>query len=73
MKSFETKKMEVRVQKLTDTATIPTKANPYDAGYDLYSDENVLCRTGETILVSTGVAIEIPDGYAGLIWDRSSL
>ena len=65
--------LEVRVKKLTDTATIPTKANPHDAGYDLYSDENVICRTGETILVSTGIAIEIPDCYAGLIWYRSSL
>ena len=65
--------MEIKVKKLTDTAIVPTKSRTTDAGYDLYADEDVAIYPEDTKLISTGVAFAIPDGYAGLIWDRSGL
>jgi dUTP pyrophosphatase len=63
----------IKVKKLTSTATIPTKSRKTDAGYDLYSDEDIALYPEDTKLISTGIAFAIPDGYAGLIWDRSGL
>ena len=63
----------IKVKKLTSTATIPTKSRKTDAGYDLYSDEDIAIYPEDTKLISTGIAFAIPDGYAGLIWDRSGL
>ena len=65
--------MEIKVKKLTDTAIVPTKSRTTDAGYDLYADEDKAIYPEETKLISTGIAFAIPDGYAGLIWDRSGL
>ena len=65
--------MVIKVKKLSSTAIVPTKSRKSDAGYDLYADENFTLRPEETILISTGIALAIPDGYAGLIWDRSGL
>ena len=61
------------IKRLTETSTTPTKANSSDAGFDLYSDEDVIIKAGESVLVSTGVAMAIPENHAGLIWDRSSM
>ena len=61
------------IKRLTETSTTPTKANSSDAGFDLYSDEDVIIKSGESVLVSTGVAMAIPENHAGLIWDRSSM
>ena len=63
----------LKVKKLTDTAKIPTKANISDAGFDLYSDVDINIESGKTVIINTGIALGIPDGYCGLIWDRSSL
>ena len=60
------------IKKLSETANVPTK-DKEDAGWDLYSDESTTIPAGGTMLVSTGVAMAIPKGYAGLIWDRSSM
>jgi len=61
------------VKKLRGDAIIPTRAKEGDAGYDLYSVEDVVILPGESKLVSTQVAFEIPPGYVGLIWPRSSM
>ena len=63
----------IKIKKLTDTATMPTKSRKTDAGYDLYADEDIAIYPEDTKLISTGIAFAIPDGYAGLIWDRSGL
>ena len=60
-------------KRLTETAKLPTKAHDTDAGIDLYSDEDLEIKPGSTVLVSTGISMAIPDGHAGLIWDRSSM
>jgi dUTP pyrophosphatase len=64
---------KILVQKLHDSATVPTKSHSSDAGWDLYASEEVLIPEGTTTTVSTEIAFGIPEGYVGLIWDRSSL
>ncbi|MGB2580564.1 MAG: dUTP diphosphatase [Minisyncoccia bacterium] len=65
--------MEIKVKKLHKDAKIPTYAHHGDAGFDLYAIESVSIPIGARVLVGTGIAIEIPDGYVGLIWDKSGL
>lgn len=64
--------MEIKV-KLTDGAPMPKYAKAGDAGMDLTSRETVDIAAGETVLVGTGVWMEIPDGYYGAIVPRSSV
>jgi dUTP pyrophosphatase len=54
-------------------ARAPERAHAGDAGYDLRSAEAVELRPGDRALVGTGVAVAIPDGYAGLVLPRSGL
>ena len=66
----------IEVQKLDPNATIPTRANSTDAGYDLYAQidsSSTIINPKEIKLISTGIAMAIPRGYAGLICDRSSM
>lgn len=65
----------VPIKKLNDKATIPTYGSEYAAGADLYAciDEIITFAPGETKLIPTGLAMEIPAGYAGLIYARSGL
>jgi dUTP pyrophosphatase len=65
--------MKLKVKKLNNEAKLPVKKRKGDAGFDLYSLEDVELKPGERKLVSTGIAIEIPYGYFGLIKDRSGL
>ena len=63
----------IKVKKLIKHAMIPTKNNRYDAGWDLYAAEDVTINAGEQALISTGIALEMPNEYCGLIWSRSGL
>ena len=65
----------VRIKKLNEKAKIPTYGTEYAAGADLYAciDEAVSIEPGETKLIKTGFAMEVPVGYAGLIYARSGL
>jgi len=65
--------MNLPVKRLTDTARLPTRAHPGDAGLDLYADESVIVCASFRLLVSTGISVAIPSGYVGLIWPRSGL
>lgn len=67
--------MIVNIKKLTDRAIIPTYGTEYAAGADLYAclDENVSIGPGETVMIGTGISMEIPEGYAGLVFARSGL
>ena len=66
---------KINVKKLNDNATIPTYGSEFSAGADLYACEggDVTLASGETRLIHTGIAIEIPCGYVGLIYARSGL
>lgn len=67
--------MTVHFQKLDPRATAPTYGSAAAAGADLYAllDEALTLAAGETVLVHTGLAVEIPAGYVGLICARSGL
>ena len=65
----------INVKKLDERAILPTYGSAYSAGADLYSclDDAVTIPPGEAVLIHTGLAMEIPEGYAGLIYARSGL
>jgi dUTP pyrophosphatase len=65
--------VELPVSKLNDVAVLPTRAHDGDAGLDLYACEAAHIGPGERWSVGTGVAVEIPDGHAGLVLPRSGL
>ncbi|MCR4928818.1 MAG: dUTP diphosphatase [Lachnospiraceae bacterium] len=67
--------MNVRIKKLSENAIIPTYGTPFAAGADLYAciDEKTDIAPGETKMVGTGIAMEIPEGYVGLVFARSGL
>lgn len=65
--------MKIKIKKIEEGAKIPNYANFDDAGLDLYSIEDVVLKSGERRAIKTGIKIEIPDGCAGLIWDKSGL
>lgn len=65
--------MELPVAKLKDEAVLPTRAHKGDAGLDLYACEAAHIGPGERWSVGTGVAVEIPEGHAGLVLPRSGL
>lgn len=68
-------KIEMNIKKLDERATVPTYGSACAAGADLYActDAPVTVEAGATVLVHTGIAMAIPDGYVGLIYARSGL
>lgn len=67
--------MKVGIKKLNSKATLPTYGSAYAAGADLYActDGEITIKPHETVLIPTGLAMELPEGYAGLIYARSGL
>ncbi len=66
--------LKIKIQRINENAKIPNYAHRGDAGLDLYSvEESYVLKPGERKGFSTGVKMEIPDGYVGLIWDKSGL
>jgi dUTP pyrophosphatase len=63
----------LRVQRLDPAAALPDHAHEGDAGYDLRALEAVDLAPGARAMVRTGIAVEIPDGHAGLVLPRSGL
>ena len=65
----------IAVKKLDERAVLPTYGSAFSAGADLYAvaDEEIGILPNETKLIHTGLALEIPEGYAGLIYARSGL
>ncbi|MBN1631231.1 MAG: dUTP diphosphatase [Thermoleophilia bacterium] len=65
--------MKLQVRLLHAGAQLPRRAHPGDAGADLFSVEEVAIPPGERRSVGTGLALAIPDGYAGFVQPRSGL
>lgn len=65
--------MILKIKKLNKDARLPTHGHPGDAGMDFYALEDVVFLPRKQMRVRTGVAIEIPEGHVGLIWDKSSV
>ena len=67
--------VKVNIKKLNEKAVLPTYGSEYAAGADLYAcnEEKIVIKPHETVLIKTGIALEIPEGYAGLIYARSGI
>lgn len=65
--------MELRTTRLRDEAILPTRAHEGDAGLDLYAADATTIGPGERARVATGIAVEVPEGHAGLVLPRSGL
>ena len=59
--------------RLRDDAVLPSRAHSGDAGFDLSACEEITIGVGERAAVGTGIAVEIPEGHAGLVVPRSGL
>lgn len=68
-------KVNVKIKKLNQNATLPKYGTEYSAGADLYACEGgeITIGANQTVFVHTGVAVQIPDGMVGLIYARSGL
>lgn len=65
--------MNLYIKKIEEEATLPMRAHKEDAGADLYSFGDQTIMPGETKKLRTGIAMQIEEGYAFLIWDKSSI
>ena len=65
--------IDVAVRRLREDAVLPRQAYEGDAGFDLSACEEARLEPGERAIVRTGIAVEIPDGYAGFVQPRSGL
>ena len=66
---------KIRIKKLNENAVIPTYGTEFSAGADLYAlpGDDIVIPAHSTVMVHTGLSMEIPEGYAGLIFARSGL
>ena len=65
--------VKVGFKRLSDTAVIPTRAHESDSGFDLVASEDVIIEPGETKVIPTGIAVELPDGYEAQVRPRSGV
>ena len=65
--------MELRIQKIHQDAKLPAFAHATDAGLDLCTLEEVTIVPGERRTIRTGLALAIPEGYVGLLWDKGGI
>lgn len=65
--------MQIRIKKLDQALPDLSYAKAGDAGFDLYARERTVLVSGVQVAVPTGIALEIPKGYVGLVWDKSGL
>ena len=65
--------MRLKVKKVRDNAHIPTRAHKEDAGIDLYACGEHIVLPHTTTKIPLGIAMEIEEGYVGLMWDKSSI
>ena len=65
--------MKLSIKKLHPDAKLPNRAHADDAGRDLFCVEKLVLQPGEKAAVSTGIAMAIPTGYVGLVWDKGGV
>lgn len=70
---MENIRVKVYITTCTETAIIPKYARQGDAGMDVYADEEVLIKPGETVAVSTGIKVALPEGYELQVRPRSGI
>lgn len=64
---------KLQIKLLSENATMPTRANATDAGYDIYAAETITLKPQDKTLVATDIAVNIPQGYVGLLTSRSGI
>ena len=64
--------MKIKIKKLHPGAKMPTRGTVDAAGFDLYATEDTALWNGRAKMVPTGLAFEIPKGYVGVVYSRSS-
>ena len=67
--------VQVNLKKLNEGAIVPSYGTDYAAGADLYAcmEAPIDIESGQTVMIKTGISMELPEGYAGLIYARSGL
>ena len=63
----------IKVKKIEERAIIPTRSNSDDAGWDLYSITTRPIAPSQRVTIRTGISLQIPEEYVGLIWPRSGM
>ena len=63
----------IKVKKIEEQAIIPTRSNSDDAGWDLYSITTRSIAPSQRVTIRTGISLQIPEEYVGLIWPRSGM
>ena len=71
--SFQPKSVELKFKKLTDTAIPFAYSREGDACMDMYADSEAIIYPHETVIIKTGIAVEIPEGFEGIVRGRSGL
>lgn len=64
---------KLQIKLLSENATMPTRANATDAGYDIYAAETKILEPQEKAIIKTDLAVNIPKGYVGLLTSRSGV
>ena len=65
--------INIKIKRLNEDAILPEKQHDSDAGYDLHSIEDIILKPNQIYKVKTGIAIQIPNNYGGLVLPRSGL
>jgi dUTP pyrophosphatase len=65
--------MELKVKRIVEGAKLPSYHHQGDAGLDIFSAVDCVLEAGTAMAVPTGIKVAIPEGYAGLIWDKSGI
>ncbi len=67
--------MLVKIKKISENAKIPTYGTEFSAGADIYAllESDIEIKPNETVMIKTGLQMEIPEGYAGFIYPRSGI
>ena len=65
--------MELKIQRIHEDAKLPLYQHKGDAGLDIFSSIDCVLEAGEVKPVPTGIRVAVPDGYVGLVWDKSGI
>ncbi len=65
--------MELKIQRIHEDAKLPLYQHKGDAGLDIFSSVDCVLEAGEVKPVPTGIRMAVPDGYVGLVWDKSGI
>jgi len=65
--------MKIKAEKIYDDAKLPSCGYPGDAGMDFFAYGDFVLKPGERVSIPTGIKMAIPEGYVGLVWDKSGI